>query len=138
MGTCVCVWMLQVLNRSMDPRNPEQPEGQLTPALITQLSPTPIPITMPQNFITHGTRRDCIRMRNLPPGAQVTDILTFLAEYAQFIQYQGVHMVFTAQVSLLLVLVVHVYNFALLASFCMRSLQAHLHVVGMLRFMFLT
>ncbi|XP_070189517.1 epithelial splicing regulatory protein 1-like isoform X2 [Littorina saxatilis] len=86
----------QVLNRSMDPRNPEQPEGQLTQALITQLPTGALPI-MPQNFITAGARRDCIRMRNLPPGAQVTDILTFLGEFAQFIQYQGVHMVFTAQ-----------------------------------------
>lgn len=83
----------QVLNRSMDPRNPEQPENHLPP--LIQL-PTAMPL-VPQNMITAGTRRDCIRMRNLPTGAQVTDILTFLAELAQFIVYQGVHMVFTAQ-----------------------------------------
>ncbi|KAK7469863.1 hypothetical protein BaRGS_00036141 [Batillaria attramentaria] len=85
----------QVLNRSMDPRNPEQPENHLPP-LIAQLPPTAMPL-VPQNMITAGTRRDCIRMRNLPTCAQVTDILTFLAELAQFIVYQGVHMVFTAQ-----------------------------------------
>lgn len=81
----------------MDPRNPEPPENQLPP-LIAQI-PHPTMSLVPQNLITTGTRRDCIRMRNLPSGAQVTDILTFLAEFAQFIVYQGVHMVFTAQVS---------------------------------------
>ncbi|BFZ19205.1 hypothetical protein BsWGS_22244 [Bradybaena similaris] len=80
----------QVLNRSMDPRNPEQPE-QLT-SVIAQL---PVPI-IPQSLITSGTRRDCIRLRNLPSAAQVTDILTFLGEFSQFIVYQGVHMVYTA------------------------------------------
>lgn len=90
---------LQVLNRNMDPRNPEQPENQLPP-LIAQL-PTAIPL-VPQNLITTGTRRDCIRLRNLPAGAQVPDILTFLGEFSQYIVYQGVHMVLTAQVSLIL------------------------------------
>ncbi|XP_025115002.1 epithelial splicing regulatory protein 1-like isoform X3 [Pomacea canaliculata] len=84
----------QVLNRNMDPRNPEQPENQLPP-LIAQL-PTAIPL-VPQNLITTGTRRDCIRLRNLPAGAQVPDILTFLGEFSQYIVYQGVHMVLTAQ-----------------------------------------
>ncbi|XP_055892353.1 epithelial splicing regulatory protein 1-like isoform X1 [Biomphalaria glabrata] len=83
----------QVLNRSMDPRNPEQPDSQLTP-LIAQI-PAGIPI-IPQSLITSGTRRDCIRLRNLPSAAQVTDILTFLGEFSQFIIYQGVHMVYTA------------------------------------------
>ncbi|GFR79852.1 epithelial splicing regulatory protein 1/2, partial [Elysia marginata] len=83
----------QVLNRSMDPRNPEQPDSS-TPALIAQL-PAAFPI-IPQSLITSGTRRDCIRLRNLPSAAQVTDILTFLGEFSQFIIYQGVHLVYTA------------------------------------------
>ncbi|KAK3085541.1 hypothetical protein FSP39_004993 [Pinctada imbricata] len=86
----------QVLNRSMDPRNPEPPETTLPP-LIAQLPPQAQLPYIPQNLITSGTRRDCIRLRNLPAGAQVTDILTFLGEYSQFIIYQGVHMVYTAQ-----------------------------------------
>ncbi|KAL8612408.1 hypothetical protein ACOMHN_008393 [Nucella lapillus] len=86
----------QVLNRSMDPRNPDPPDNQLTSTLLTQLSPTAIPM-IPQNFITAGTHRDCIRLRNLPGGTQVTDILTFLGEFSQYIQYQGVHLVYTAQ-----------------------------------------
>ena len=84
----------------MDPRNPEQPDGQLTP-LIAQL-PAGVPI-IPQSLITSGTRRDCIRLRNLPSAAQVTDILTFLGEFSQFIIYQGVHMVYTATVSKFLI-----------------------------------
>ncbi|XP_076470540.1 RNA-binding protein fusilli-like isoform X2 [Babylonia areolata] len=86
----------QVLNRSMDPRNPDPPDNQLTSTLLAQFSPSTIPL-IPQNFITAGTRRDCIRLRNLPGGAQVTDILTYLGEFSQYIQYQGVHMVYTAQ-----------------------------------------
>lgn len=82
----------------MDPRVPDQPEAQITP-LITQLpQQTSVPL-VPQNMITSGTRKDCIRLRHLPNGAQVTDILTFLAEFSQFIVYQGVHMVYNAQVS---------------------------------------
>ena len=82
----------------MDPRNPEPQESQLPP-LIAQLPPTTILPYIPQNLITSGTKRDCVRLRNLPGGAQVTDILSFLAEFSQFIIYQGVHMVYSAQVS---------------------------------------
>ncbi|XP_041376014.1 epithelial splicing regulatory protein 1-like isoform X2 [Gigantopelta aegis] len=86
----------QVLNRSMDPRNPEQPDGQLPLIASLPQQTAQVPI-IPQNLITSGTRKDCIRLRNIPAGAQVTDILTFLGEYSQFIVYQGVHMVYTAQ-----------------------------------------
>jgi len=82
----------------MDPRNPEPQETQLPP-LIAQIPPQASLPYIPQSMITSGTRRDCVRLRNLPGGAQVTDILTFLGEYAQFIVYQGVHMVYTAQVT---------------------------------------
>lgn len=86
----------QVLNRSMDPRNPEPQESQLPPLIAHLPQQTMLPY-IPQNLITSGTKRDCIRLRNLPGGAQVTDILSFLAEFSQFIIYQGVHMVYSAQ-----------------------------------------
>ncbi|XP_045194207.1 epithelial splicing regulatory protein 1-like isoform X2 [Mercenaria mercenaria] len=88
----------QVLNRSMDPRNPEPQESQVAlPPLIAQLPPQTALPYIPQSLITSGTKRDCIRLRNLPGGSQVTDILSFLGEFSQFIVYQGVHMVYSAQ-----------------------------------------
>lgn len=54
----------------------------------------------PQQIITSGTHRDCIRMRGLPFEATVQDILTFLGELSRNITFQGVHMVYNAQVSL--------------------------------------
>ncbi|XP_076449864.1 RNA-binding protein fusilli-like isoform X2 [Babylonia areolata] len=59
----------QVLNRSMDPRIPEQPDGSMSTALVPFPSPA-FPIHMPQNFITAGSQRDCLRVRNLHSGAQ--------------------------------------------------------------------
>jgi len=83
----------------MDPRNPEPQENQVAlPPLIAQLPPQAALPYIPQNLITSGTKRDCIRLRNLPGGSQVTDILSFLGEFSQFILYQGVHMVYSAQV----------------------------------------
>ena len=49
-------------------------------------------------MITSGTRKDCIRLRGLPYEAQVEHILEFLGEHAKSIVYQGVHMVYNAQV----------------------------------------
>ena len=57
------------------------------------------PMTViPQQMITAGTRKDCIRLRGLPYEAQVEHILEFLGDHAKNIVYQGVHMVFNAQV----------------------------------------
>ena len=53
---------------------------------------------IPQQLITAGTRKDCIRLRGLPYEAQVEHILEFLGDHAKNIVYQGVHMVFNAQV----------------------------------------
>jgi len=58
------------------------------------------PVTVPQQLITAGTRRDCVRLRGLPYEAQVEHILEFLGDHAKNIIYQGVHMVFNSQVSL--------------------------------------
>lgn len=82
----------QVLNRSMDPKSydPAAP-------FIAQLQQMPL---LPQHIITSGTRKDCIRLRGLPYEAQVEHILDFLEEYSKHIVFQGVHMVYNAQVSI--------------------------------------
>lgn len=80
----------QVLNRSMDPRTYETQAP-----LIQQLPQIPL---LPQQMITSGTRKDCVRLRGLPYEAQVEHILEFLGEHAKNIVYQGVHMVYNAQV----------------------------------------
>ena len=76
----------------MDPRTYETQAP-----LIQQLPQMPL---LPQQMITSGTRKDCIRLRGLPYEAQVEHILEFLGEHAKCIVYQGVHMVYNAQVSL--------------------------------------
>jgi epithelial splicing regulatory protein 1/2 len=58
---------------------------------------------LPQQIITSGIRKDCIRLRGLPYEAQVENILDFLAEHAKRIAYRGVHMIYNAQVSVLFV-----------------------------------
>lgn len=75
----------------MDPRTYEQQQP-----LIAQLPQLPL---LPQQIITSGTRKDCIRLRGLPFEAQVEHILEFLGELAKSIVYQGVHMVYNAHVS---------------------------------------
>lgn len=75
----------------MDPRTYEQQQP-----LIAQLPQVPL---LPQQIITSGTRKDCIRLRGLPFEAQVEHILEFLGEHAKSIVYQGVHMVYNAHVS---------------------------------------
>ncbi len=74
----------------MDPRTYETQAP-----LIPQLPQMPL---LPQQMITSGTRKDCIRLRGLPYEAQVEHILEFLGEHAKSIVYQGVHMVYNAQV----------------------------------------
>jgi hypothetical protein len=74
----------------MDPRTYEQ-QAPLIPQL-------PQVHLLPQQMITSGTRKDCIRLRGLPYEAQVEHILEFLGEHAKSIVYQGVHMVYNAQV----------------------------------------
>ena len=81
----------------MDPRNPAELEPQLPPLIqqLPQMLPT---AAYPQQIITSGTNRDCIRLRGLPYESTVTDILTFLGEHSRNIVFQGVHMVYNAQV----------------------------------------
>jgi len=79
----------------MDPRTfePQQP-------LIASLPHVPL---IPQQLLPSGSRKDCIRLRGLPYEAQVEQILEFLGEHAKNIVFQGVHMVYNAQVLLLFV-----------------------------------
>ena len=73
------------------------PVAPVTPQ-VAQVPQVAVPI-LPQHVITSGTRKDCIRLRGLPYEAQVEHILEFLGEHAKNIVYQGVHMVYNAQVS---------------------------------------
>lgn len=75
----------------MDPKTYEQQQP-----LIAQIPQVPL---LPQHIITSGTRKDCIRLRGLLYEAQVEHILEFLGEHAKNIVFQGVHMVYNAQVS---------------------------------------
>uniref|UniRef100_A0A1B0CWC1 Putative rna-binding protein fusilli n=1 Tax=Lutzomyia longipalpis TaxID=7200 RepID=A0A1B0CWC1_LUTLO len=50
-----------------------------------------------QHIITSGTSKDCIRLRGLPYEAKVEHILHFLEDFAKYIVFQGVHMVYNAQ-----------------------------------------
>lgn len=53
---------------------------------------------IPQHIITCGTRKDCVRLRGLPYEAVVEHILDFMGEHSKNIVFQGVHMVYNAQV----------------------------------------
>lgn len=52
----------------------------------------------PQQLITSGCQRDCIRLRGLPFETTVTDIVTFLGEHSRDIISQGVHLIYNAEV----------------------------------------
>lgn len=87
----------------MDPKTYEQQQP-----LIAQIPQVPL---LPQHIITSGTRKDCIRLRGLPYEAQVEHILEFLGEHAKNIVFQGVHMVYNAQVVICsLVVGIHSYR----------------------------
>ena len=74
--------------------------GALQAPLLPCIPPVPPMAVIPQQLITAGTRKDCIRLRGLPYEAQVEHILEFLGDHAKNIVYQGVHMVFNAQVNI--------------------------------------
>lgn len=72
----------------------------MDPKTYESVSAPSLPLPMlPQQYVTTGTRKDCIRLRGLPYEAQVENILEFLGDHAKSIVFQGVHMVFNAQVS---------------------------------------
>ena len=124
----VLIVFFQVLNRSTEPHSSGKPghnqanSGSGSPAqppLMPCLPPTLAPMSpmtvIPQQMITAGTRKDCIRLRGLPYEAQVEHILEFLGDHAKNIVYQGVHMVFNAQVFPVIFLEI-VWHFSLLFS----------------------
>ena len=55
---------------------------------------------LPQQMITRGTNRNCIRLRGLPYEANIENILEFLGEHAKKIVHMGVHMVYNVQVTM--------------------------------------
>lgn len=84
----------------MDPKTYEQNAPK--PPLIAQIPPAISQMPMlPQHVITSGTEKNCIRLRGLPYEAKVEHILHFLEDFAKHIVYQGVHLVYNAQVCLL-------------------------------------
>ncbi|XP_022082225.1 epithelial splicing regulatory protein 1-like isoform X3 [Acanthaster planci] len=95
----------QVLSRlHSEPLVPEgpPPANVMVPNIIppppAHLVPQPHPAAfVPQQLITCGMIRDCIRMRGLPFKATIEDIMRFLGETANYIRPHGVHMVFTMQ-----------------------------------------
>lgn len=67
-----------------------------------------------------SSRKDCIRLRGLPYEAQVEQILDFLSEHAKNIVFQGVHMVYNAQVL--------VFFFYFSHSFCFPFFSSSLYL----------
>jgi len=98
------VFELQVLNRSLDPRASPTDVQDMTSAQMTSLL-TPFPASMaatvlvPQQLITCGTTRNCVRMRGLPMEVTVADILSILGDCSRHIIYQGVHLVYSSSAS---------------------------------------
>jgi hypothetical protein len=56
-------------------------------------------VLFPQQMITCGTKRDCLRIRGLPYEATVSDILSILGECSKSITFQGVHLIYNSMVS---------------------------------------
>lgn len=77
--------------------------------IAPQLQATQVPLLPPQPLMTGGSRKDCIRLRGLPYEAQVEQILEFLLDSAKNIVFQGVHMVYNAQVNIPFLLITFSY-----------------------------
>ena len=87
----------------MDPRPLDQ-QAQVAAAVAAAQPALAVPPVsqlqlLPQQIITAGIRKDCIRLRGLPYEAQVEHILEFLGDHAKRIAFRGVHMIYNAQVS---------------------------------------
>lgn len=70
-----------------------------TAALMSQSLIHHRPSHIAASLANSGSRKDCIKLRGLPYEAQIEQILEFLGEHSQNIVFQGVHMVYNAQVS---------------------------------------
>ena len=53
-------------------------------------------VILTQQLITCGHTKDCISIMGWPFEVTVTDILTYLAEDARNMVFQGIHMVYNA------------------------------------------
>jgi len=98
--------VLQVLNRSLDPRTPSVDRLNNNHILSnnnTELALLSLPALglmtpgISQQVITSGKFRDCIRLRGLPYEATVNDIVTFLGDHSRDIVTQGVHLIYNAE-----------------------------------------
>jgi len=98
--SAIRVYAAQVLNRSLDPRASPTDVQDMTSAQMTSLlTPMAATVLVPQQLITCGTTRNCVRMRGLPMEATVADILSILGDCSRHIVYQGVHLVYSATAS---------------------------------------
>ena len=96
----MCVFsIVKVLNRTMDRSSFEAGQPTLINGTFSQ-----VPLLHQHSLIPTGSRKDCIRLRGLPYEAQVEQILEFLGDSAKNIVYQGVHMVYNAQVCVRIVM----------------------------------
>jgi len=68
------------------------------PGLMSALHP---------QLITAGKRRDCVRLRGLPYETTVNDIVTFLGDHARQIMAQGVHLIYSAEVHNVMLLITY-------------------------------
>ncbi|CAF0942517.1 unnamed protein product [Brachionus calyciflorus] len=59
----------------------------------TQLQPLPI---LPPEMIS-GSKKDCIRLKNLPLECGIEQVLEFLGVHSQHIVHQGLHMILNSQ-----------------------------------------
>jgi len=71
--------------------------------MTSLLTPFPAPmaatVLVPQQLITCGTTRNCVRMRGLPMEATVADILSILGDCSRHIALQGIHLIFNPTAS---------------------------------------
>jgi len=94
--------LLHHINNINNANSAQQTPSHHNLPLISQM-PNAIPsraasaAVLPQQLITAGTRKDCVRLRGLPYTAQVENIIDFLGEHAKNIAFQGVHMVYNNQ-----------------------------------------
>ena len=70
--------------------------GMLPPGATT--TATVLFPQFPQQMITCGSKRDCLRVRGLPYESTVSDILAILGDCARSIVFQGVHLVYNSMV----------------------------------------
>lgn len=69
-------------------------------SLMTQFSAPVTTVLLPQQMITYGTTRNCLRIRGLPMEAAVADILCILGDCSRHVALQGVHIIYSQAASI--------------------------------------